>query len=114
MHIWTLIKSGLQSLLFGKRPNKQFEEPTKMESEMDSPTGTLKIHKLIAGPYHSLDDPDLEDEGDFWWIECMVEFDGHLEDMTLAHDDFNKIYEIVAHLKSPTVEPFIIGGGSHD
>jgi len=85
-----------------------------MDTQTESSMGVLKIHKLIDGPYHSLDDPDLEGEGDFWWIECMVEFDGHLEDMTLAHDDFNKIYEIVAHLKGPTVEPFIIESSKHD
>jgi hypothetical protein len=37
--------------------------------------------------------------------------DGELEEMTICHEDFDKIYAIVKHLNGPTVEPYILAEG---
>lgn len=100
----TGIESGLLSWLYGKRLKKSVEGPI-LE---DTPT-EIKVHKVIAGPYQASDDPDWnEDDGDFWWVEAMVEYRDVYEEMTISHDDFNKIYDIVKHMGKPTVEPYIL------
>lgn len=79
------------------------------DTQMDSTTD-VKVHKIISGPYNSVEDFDEEDE-DFWFVEALVEYgDGELEEMTICHEDFNKIYAIVKHLNGPTVEPYILAG----
>lgn len=81
-----------------------------VDTQMDSTT--VKVYKIISGPYSAMEDFD-EDE-DFWFIEALVEYgNGELEEMTICHEDFNKIYAIVKHLNGPTVDPYIlVGGGS--
>lgn len=73
-------------------------------------TGELKVHKLIAGPFSASEcDPDWDDDcEDYYWIDVMVEYDGHMDNLTIGHNDFNMIYAIVKHLQSPTLEPYII------
>jgi hypothetical protein len=77
--------------------------------QMDSTTA-VKVHKIIAGPYSAMD--DFDEEEDFWFVEALVEYgNGELEEMTICHEDFNKIYAIVKHLNGPTVEPYILAEG---
>jgi len=108
MDIWTLIKSGLQSLLSNKKHKKQSEKPTNEDTWTEDKT-EIKVHKLIDGPY-SIHDLEEDYEGDeFFFIDAMVEIDGDLMDMTICHEDFDEIYTIVKHLGSATVEPYILG-----
>lgn len=79
--------------------------------QTESTTGEIRIHRVLAGPFHSSDVPGNEEE-DFYWIECLIEVGNGLEEVTLAHDDFDPLYDIVKHMSKPTVEPFIIRGGN--
>ena len=108
MNILTRIVSGLLSWLSRKKQTSTSNEPTMTDTQMDSTT--VKVHKIISGPYNSVEDFD-EDE-DFWFVEALVEYgNGELEEMTICHEDFNKIYAIVKHLNGPTVEPYILAEG---
>lgn len=71
----------------------------------------VKVHKIIAGPFSASDDPDFDSDEyvDFHWIDALVEVDGQMIDITIAHSDFDEIYKIKKHLDSATVEPYIIG-----
>lgn len=109
MNILTRIVSGLLSWLSRKKQTNTSNEPMTTGTQMDSQT-EIRVHKIISGPYSAMDDFD-EDE-DFWFVEALVEYgDGELEEMTICHEDFDKIYAIVKHLNGPTVEPYILAGG---
>jgi hypothetical protein len=45
-------------------------------------------------------------DDDFYMLEVMVETGGVVEECTLMHKDFDKIYTIVAHFSRPTIEPY--------
>lgn len=66
---------------------------------------TIKVHRIIEGIEEHLDGEDFS----FWTIEVYVEFKGEFFETTLASYDFNKVYDIVKHMASPTLEPYIIG-----
>lgn len=77
---------------------------------MGNLTEGIKVHRIISGPYLMSDlDDSIDPEDDFTWVEALVEFNGHLEEMTLGHQEFDKIYAIVKHLSGPTIEPYVIG-----
>lgn len=78
---------------------------------MESSTEKLiKVHRVLAGPFTASDDPEWEeDEGEYFWLEATVEYDGEVLEMTIAHEDFEKIYAICKHMNSSTIEPYIIG-----
>ena len=75
-------------------------------------TGEIRVHKILAGPYSSEDDPD-EDEL-FYWVDVLIDYQGEMQEVTIMHNDFDKIYDIVKHMGKPTVEPFIIGGNTNE
>jgi len=106
MDTLTLIKFGLQSMLSKLSAKKSAEKPMSEDSKTEE-TSEIRVHKIIAGPFSASDDPDFDPDTDldYYWIDCMVEVDGELMDLTLGHDDFNAIYAIKKHLDSATVEP---------
>ena len=69
----------------------------------------IKIHRVLEGPFDSSDCPDYDDEAPFFWLEVLMEYEGELREMQLRHEDHDYLYEIVKHLKKPTLEPYIIG-----
>jgi hypothetical protein len=65
----------------------------------------IKVHKIIGGPFEQVDD-----DGDtYWFIDVYVESKGEFFDLSLSTDEFDKVYDIVKHMKSATIEPYIIG-----
>lgn len=72
------------------------------------------VHRVLDGPYHSTDVLDGEEDEDYWFIEAIVESRGELVHMTICHEEYDKIYNIVKHLSGPTVEPFIFGETDSD
>lgn len=80
-----------------------------MIEDFGMPTG-VKIHKIIAGPFSASDDPDFDPDVDidYFWVDCMVEVDGKLVDLTIGHSDFDEVYAMVKHLNSATIEPYVI------
>jgi len=113
MDIWILIKSGLQSLLSNKKHKKQSEKPINEDTWTEEQT-EIKVHKILAGPFSNEDDPEFDPDYDepFYWIEVLIECQGEMEEVTIMHDEFDKIYDIVKHMGKPIVEPFIIGGSN--
>lgn len=84
---------------------------TEMEDLTQETTETkVKIHRVTEGPFSShesgLTDPEEDEE--FWWVEALVELDGELQELTVAHSDFNKVYQILNHTRTH-IEPFIMG-----
>ena len=94
--------SGLLSCLFGWKHKKPVTEPEKLDIKR---VGSLLIHRILAGPFEEDDD----DGEPYWWIECLMECDGQMVEGTLCHDEFDKVYSIVRHLSSATLEPYVIG-----
>jgi len=109
MSTLTRIVSGLLSWLSRKKQTSTSNDPMTVGTQTDSTTA-VKVHKIIAGPYSAME--ELDEDEDFWFVEALVEYgNGELEEMTICHEDFNKIYAIVKHLNGPTVEPYILAGG---
>lgn len=104
MHYLMQIVSGLLSWLSGKRQKSLATEP----ENLDMPK--VLVHKIISGPYSLSDDPDWDGmEDDVFWIEVLIECEGHMSEVTIAHEDFDAIYKIVKHVNGPTIEPYVIG-----
>jgi len=64
---------------------------------------SLKIHKIIEGPVE-----DEDDVGPYYFMDVYAEFDGEFFEMTLQSREFNKMYSIVRHMKSSTIDPYIV------
>lgn len=103
----TKVVSGLLSRLFGWKHKKPVIEPEKLDTER---AGSLLVHRILAGPFEGDDD----DGEPYWWIECLMEYDGQMVEGTLCHDEFDKVYSIVRHLSSATLEPYVIGTNDDD
>lgn len=106
---------GLLLLNFVEKRRKSSDDPmttdTEMVDLMQETTDTrVKIHRVTDGPFSShesgLTEPEEDEE--FWWIEALVEFDGTMHELAVAHSDFDKIYQIVNHTRTH-IEPFIMG-----
>jgi len=41
-------------------------------------------------------------------MDVYAEFDGEFFEMTLQSREFNKMYSIVRHMKSSTIDPYIV------
>ena len=93
--------SGLLSWLFGWKHKKPVIEPENLDIKR---VESLLIHRIIAGPFEA----EYDDEP-YWWIECLMEYDGQMVEGTLCHYEFDKVYSIVRHLSSATLEPYVIG-----
>jgi len=93
-----------------KKPVTLTSEDTETERTEVSHS-EVKVHKIIAGPFAASDDPDFDPnyDMDYFWIDAMVEIDNEIMDLTIGHNEFDEIYKIVKHIKSPTVEPYVIG-----
>lgn len=98
--------SGLRSWLLGLRLSPQQGMHTIGDTKTEDPQ--ILIHKILAGPYQLSDDPMFNGgpEDDFYFLEVMIETGGIVEECTLMHKDFDKIYPIVAHFSTPTIEPY--------
>jgi hypothetical protein len=109
MSIWTLIASGLQFLKLSEKHRKQSETPMIEDTQTESQT-EIKVHKIIAGPFSTEDWPEWEEsDPPVYWIEALVEFDGVMDELSIAHPEFDEIYKIVKHVNSSTIEPYVIG-----
>lgn len=76
---------------------------------------SFKIHKVLEGPFSILDVyPDYEQE-EFFFIETLAESpQGVLGMNTIESNSLDALYEIVKHLKSPTLEPFVLEENPND
>lgn len=60
----------------------------------------IRIHKVISGPYE-------EDDGS-WFIEAYVDVDDNYHDATVWFLDFDDAYDVIKHMSSPTLEPYVL------
>lgn len=69
----------------------------------------IKIHKVLSEPLSILDyDPDYPYE-EFFFMEVYGELEeGKVEAFDISHPNLNPLYSIVRHLKSPTLEPYVL------
>jgi len=62
----------------------------------------IQVHKILEGPFDSVDETGRE----YWWVEAMITEGNIVKQTTLSSYDFDNIYKIVRHMKSPTIEPY--------
>lgn len=82
-----------------------------MTTDTQTENLTIKVHKIIAGPFCASDDPDFDPDidMDYFWVDALIEIDGEMMEQTIGHHNFDAIYDIKKHLEGPTVEPYVIG-----
>ena len=84
-----------------KQRTKTMTEPVK-----------ILVHNIIEGPFHSWDvkdDLDGDYEGDFYFCQALVEFDGQVSQEEIRFEMFPDFYEMKAHLDR-NKEPYEMEG----